>query len=167
MRKFRLRKAVSSLCTRWHSPCAQRLVVTVFMIHVSLPPKYGPETGACHFNFACDTHHELRPWWVQQIHYNRPCVSNLLCLFPRHMSVHLFFSSIIGDVSRLWRGSSLCWNMTRTCQSSNIFRAVKESRSNCHGTKLMGGKETQNPEFICFNCLTRATVATHSFLVHQ
>ena len=88
-------------------------------------------------------------WWDQQIHYNRPSVSNLLCLFPRHMSVHLFFSSIIGDVSRLWRGSSLCWNMTRTCQSSNIFRAVKESRSNCHGTKLMGGKETQNPEFIC------------------
>jgi len=31
------------------------------MIRVSLPPKYGAETGACHFNLECDTHHEVQP----------------------------------------------------------------------------------------------------------
>lgn len=116
----------SSLCTPWHRLYAQRLVVIYFLWYMchylrSTEPKLEPAI------LTLRVTHIIKSslWWIQEIHYNRPSVSNLLCLFPRHMSVHLFFSSIIGDVSRLWRGSSLCWNMTRTCQSSNIFRAVK------------------------------------------
>jgi hypothetical protein len=43
-----------SLCTKFSCH------LFFFMIHVSLPPKYGAETGACHFNLACDAHHEVQ-----------------------------------------------------------------------------------------------------------
>ena len=63
-----------------------------FIIHVSLPTKYGAETGACHFNLECDTHHEVHPAFDESSRYITTGPVSLISFACSHDTCQSIFS---------------------------------------------------------------------------